>query len=76
MKLWPFSRTSNVVTYDWYRWHDLASYNAEVAHGIVHTPAYDAKMALQQAEYEAEQDARLLADGFKKTTDGSYWKFG
>lgn len=40
-------------------WGDLATYNAEVARGIVHTPEYDKKMARKQAEY----NERVLMKG-------------
>lgn len=33
------------------QWGDLATYNAEVARGIVHTPEWDARMAEKQARY-------------------------
>jgi len=36
------------------RWLPLATYNAEVARGIVHTPEYDAKMADWQRMFNAE----------------------
>ena len=34
------------------RWSKLAHYNTEVAHGIVHTPEYDAEMAEEQARFD------------------------
>jgi len=36
------------------RWGPVATYNAEVARGIVHTPEYDAKMAEWQKLFDAE----------------------
>jgi len=33
---------------------DLATYNAEVHRGIVHTPEYDARMAVQQRRFNRE----------------------
>lgn len=36
------------------RWLPLATYNAEVARGVVHTPEYDAKMAGWQKSFDAE----------------------
>lgn len=38
-----------------HRWDRLATYNAEVGRGIVHTPEYDAEMAKQQAAFHEEQ---------------------
>lgn len=35
------------------QWGDLATYNAEVSRGIVHTSEYDARMVLKQAEWNA-----------------------
>ena len=32
-------------------WGDLARYNSERSHGLVHTEEYQQKMAKQQAEY-------------------------
>lgn len=40
------------------RWDRLATYNAEVHRGIVHTAAYDAEMALEQQAFDAEQATR------------------
>jgi hypothetical protein len=40
-----------------YRWpwlERLATYNAEVARGIVHTPEWDELMAKNQAEFDAD----------------------
>jgi hypothetical protein len=34
------------------RFEPLAAYNAEVARGIAHTPAWDERMAYLQAEYD------------------------
>lgn len=34
-----------------WRWSRLAAYNAEVARGIVHTEAWDRRMAEEQAEF-------------------------
>lgn len=44
------------------RWGDLATYNSEVARGIVHTPEYDAKMREKQKQYN-EQWLAALEDG-------------
>jgi len=35
-----------------YRFKALAEYNREVTHGVVHTPAWDARMAELQREYD------------------------
>lgn len=35
-----------------YRFKALAEYNREVAHGVVHTAAWDARMAELQVEYD------------------------
>jgi hypothetical protein len=37
-----------------YRWKALAGYNAERSRGITHLPEYDARMAREQAEFDAE----------------------
>ena len=37
------------------RWGDLATYNAEVARGIVHTPEWQLKMAEKQQRYNRWQ---------------------
>lgn len=34
------------------RWDRLATYNAECERGIVHTPAYDRWMAMEQAKFD------------------------
>ena len=40
---------------EWYaRWGDLATYNAEVSRGLVHTPEWKAKMAEKQKQYNEE----------------------
>ncbi len=36
--------------------HALASYNAEVSRGIVHTPEWDARMADLQRAYDSRLD--------------------
>ena len=45
----------------------LATYNAEVARGIVHTPEWDARMADLQREFDARVEAAIeqgrLPDG-------------
>lgn len=46
--------------FDWdkwhreHRWNDLATYNGEVARGLVHTPEWKAKMAKEQELFNAE----------------------
>jgi hypothetical protein len=48
--------------FDWekwkreHRWDDLATYNAEVARGIMHTPEWKTKMAEEQELFNAEQN--------------------
>lgn len=42
-----------------YRYDILAQYNAECSRGIVHTPEWDARMALEQAKFDAEMAARI-----------------
>lgn len=39
-----------------YRWHDLSRFNAERARGVVHTVEWRELMAVQQAEFDREQD--------------------
>lgn len=39
-------------------WSRLATYNAEVSRGVVHTDAYDAFMAAEQARFDAAQIAK------------------
>lgn len=34
-------------------WEDLARYNTEVSHGVVHAPEYDKRMAEQQRLFNA-----------------------
>lgn len=43
------------------RFGPLATYNAEVARGIMHTPEWAAQMAVLQAEYGAWLEAHRLA---------------
>ena len=38
-----------------YEFGDLATYNSEVARGIVHTPEWDARMAEDQARFNKQQ---------------------
>lgn len=38
-----------------YRWWNLATYNAEVSRGIVHTDAWKARMRREQDIFDAEQ---------------------
>lgn len=42
------------------QWGDLATYNSEVARGIVHTAEYDALMAVKQRRYDDEVVAEAL----------------
>ena len=54
-------------TYD-----DLARYRAEVHRGIVHTDEWRAKMADLQSHWDAEQRAKLIADGYEQV-NGKVW---
>lgn len=45
------------------QWGDLATYNTEVAHGIVHTPEYDEKMRLKQVDYDRWSIEQLEKQG-------------
>ena len=56
------------------RWKDLAIYNAECHRGIVHTPEYDQRMADEQALFDAEREAELIADGYEPLADGGWIK--
>lgn len=47
------------------QWDDLATYNGEVARGIMHTPEYDEKMASAQVAFTRWQKQRLFDDGFQ-----------
>lgn len=42
-----------------YVWSDLATYNSEVARGVVHTPEKDAEMVERQRAFDAEAAAEL-----------------
>lgn len=45
------------------RWDDLATYNAEVARGIVHTAKWDERMRLKQERYDREVlEGRAMSD--------------
>lgn len=48
-----------------YRWHALATYNAERARGVVHRPEYDERMRREQEAFDAEEHQRLLDEGWK-----------
>lgn len=45
------------------RWKVLATYNAEVARGIMHTPEWKNKMHQEQLAFDAEQNSRRRAEG-------------
>lgn len=49
--------------YEPYKWVDLATYNAEVSRGVVHTPEFAAQMALRQAEFDAEARKECEQEG-------------
>ena len=44
------------------QFNDLARYNTEVAHGIVHTPEWDVKMAELQQRFNEWSAATAVAD--------------
>jgi hypothetical protein len=47
-----------------HRWDELAGYNSRVSKGIVHTPEYVARMAAEQARFDAERMAEIEADPY------------
>lgn len=47
------------ILYDPYEWNQLATYNAEVARGIVHTPEWVEKMRLEQERFDAGRESML-----------------
>lgn len=49
-----------------HRWDALATYNAEVARGLVHTPEWKAKMAEEQKLFDKEQHQRYLDEGWTR----------
>ncbi len=52
-----------------YEFADLATYNSEVARGIVHTEEWKRLMALRQEQFNAEQHAWYERQGMTVT----YW---
>lgn len=46
------------------RWGELSQYNAECARGLMHTPEWDARMKLKQAQYD-----KMTADGLDLCID-------
>ena len=42
-------------SFERYEFADLATYNSEVARGIVHTPEWDARMAEDQERFNKQQ---------------------
>ena len=55
-------------------WDTLARYNAEVARGLVHTDQWRIDMADLQRQFDEEQHARLIDEGFHLNADGTAWK--
>ena len=47
-----------------HRWNALATYNSEVARGLVHTPEWRKKMAEEQKLFDEEQHQRYLDEGW------------
>lgn len=54
------------------RWEMLARYNGERAHGLVHTPEWVAKMAVEQAAFDAEMAAEMTAQGGTPMAGGGW----
>jgi len=72
---------------DRYEYTDLANYNSEVARGIVHTPEWKARMAVEQERFNANKVARIKAEGGEEVSPGCWiipprpqpkrwWQFG
>lgn len=59
---------------DNYRWHALATYNAERDRGLLHTPQWHAAMAIEQEAFNAEQDEARRARGGHEIEPG-VWVF-
>ena len=59
-----------------YRWDALAMYNAERARGLVHTPEWDARMAEEQARFDAEQEQAIRAAGGRPAPGGGWFVVG
>lgn len=53
-------------------WTLLATYNAERHRGLVHTPEMDAAMAIEQARFDAEREAQLVAEGWTPMVGGGW----
>ena len=49
----PQGRFGGLPEFDF---NTLARYNAEVAHGIVHTPEWDERMAALQSQFNARRE--------------------
>ena len=54
--MWRRRRRVEAPTNDWMR---LATYNAEVARGIVHTPEWNERMHREQAIFDREQRRKV-----------------
>lgn len=55
---------------DGYRWDALATYNAERARGLLHSPQWHARMADEQAAFNAERERELVTEGWKEIAPG------
>lgn len=51
-------------THEPYEFTDLATYNSEVARGIVHTPEWVEAMRNQQERFNAQQAERAEREGW------------
>jgi hypothetical protein len=52
------------------RWGDLAQYNTEKAHGIVHTPEYDRLMAEKKVRFNDERREDMRQRGYELVDQG------
>lgn len=59
---------------DGYRWNALATYNAERARGLLHSPQWHARMADEQAAFNAEYYNKMRARGGQEIEPG-LWSF-
>lgn len=60
------------MRHDDHQWDELARYNAERSHGLIHTPEWDAEMAAEQARFMAWREAQWRAEGYEQHPNG-YW---
>lgn len=61
---WTKKKRGSIQYNSSWRWAALATYNAECSRGIIHTPEYQARMAREQALFDAE------AWGISEPTEG------